>query len=131
MRAAPAGLLVLLLSAPAVAAPIVVPFEMVDNQLYVRVTVDGQGPFRFMLDTGAVDIVAQSLTTKLGLDTGAGVTVRGTGNGTAQSGIVTVPSVTVGADDHADRSRRLQARRRRHAHPDDLGPQYAGDRGHL
>jgi hypothetical protein len=96
MRARLAGLFVLLLTVPAIAAPITVPFEAIDNQLYVSVTVDGHGPFRFMLDTGAVDVVAQSLTVQLGLKTGAGVTVHGTGDGTAQSGIAAVPSVTVG-----------------------------------
>ncbi|MEI9988858.1 MAG: aspartyl protease family protein [Rhizomicrobium sp.] len=96
MRAPLAGLVVLLLSAPAVAAPITVPFDMIGNQLYVNGTVDGQGPFRFMLDTGAVDIVAQSLTARLGLTPGSGGSVRGAGDATAQSGIVAVPLVNVG-----------------------------------
>ncbi len=55
-----------------------------------------RGPFRFMLDTGAVDVAAQSLTARLGLKLGADVSVRGTGNGSTESAIVVVPSVDVG-----------------------------------
>lgn len=95
MRSLAAGLFAFLLPAAATAAPIVIPFEMTGNQIYVTATVDGQGPFRFMLDTGAVDLVSQKLTTRLGLALGGAIEMRGTGDGSAQGAIVTVPSVAV------------------------------------
>jgi hypothetical protein len=96
MRAPLAGLVVLLLSVPASAAPVTVPFEMIGNELYVTATVDGKGPFRFLLDTGAVDIVSESLAAQLGLALGGDVRVRGTGDKSVQSATVTVPSLNVG-----------------------------------
>ncbi|MEI9997305.1 MAG: aspartyl protease family protein [Rhizomicrobium sp.] len=97
MRAPLAGLFVLLLSAPAsAAAPITVPFDMIGNQLFVAATVDGKGPFRFLLDTGAVDVVAQRLTVQLGLALGGALPVHGAGDSAVQGAVVTVPSVDVG-----------------------------------
>ncbi len=96
MRAPLAGLFVLALSVPAAAAPIVVPFTLIDNQLYADVAVDGQGPFRFLLDTGAVDLVTPALAARLGLTPAAGVTMHGAGNASVQGGIVTVPSLVFG-----------------------------------
>jgi hypothetical protein len=96
MRTLLTGLVAFFLPLPAAAAPIVVPFEMAGNTLYVSATVDGQGPFRFMLDTGAVDLVSERLTSQLGIELGGGVQMRGTGDNSAQGAITTVPSVTVG-----------------------------------
>jgi hypothetical protein len=30
-----------------------IPFELVDNRIFVNVMLEGRGPFRFILDTGA------------------------------------------------------------------------------
>ncbi|MEJ1968761.1 MAG: aspartyl protease family protein [Rhizomicrobium sp.] len=95
MRAPAFGLALLLLPASAAAAPVIVPFDLVDNQLIAQVTVDGRGPFRFVLDTGGGDLITPDLAARLGLSPGGDVTFVGTGDGTVQGGVVTVPQVAV------------------------------------
>lgn len=49
-----------------------VPFETIDGRIYVQAKVDGQGPFRFAIDTGASGLgrADSSLVSALGLETG-------------------------------------------------------------
>ena len=51
------------------AAVVQVPFELVDGRIYVQVQVNGQGPFRFAVDTGASGVgrADASLVAALGL----------------------------------------------------------------
>lgn len=46
-----------------------VPFETIDGRIYVQATVNGRGPFRFAIDTGASGLgrVDSSLVATLGL----------------------------------------------------------------
>ncbi|MHA4915652.1 hypothetical protein, partial [Enterococcus faecium] len=34
-----------------------VPMELIDNHVYVSVTLNGKGPYRFILDTGGQNVV--------------------------------------------------------------------------
>jgi predicted aspartyl protease len=44
------------------------PFQLVDSAIVIPVVVDGQGPFRFLLDTGASQsVLSERLTERLGL----------------------------------------------------------------
>jgi Aspartyl protease/PDZ domain len=53
--------------APAEAAPRDVPFQLIDNRVFVPVTVDGHGPFEFLLDTGAPEFtLSQETLTAIG-----------------------------------------------------------------
>lgn len=74
-----------------------VPFELIDNRVFVEAWFDGQGPFHIILDTGAdgfnlSDVAAQ----KLGLrveDAGQGV---GAGEKTVHTGRTHVAKVQIG-----------------------------------
>ena len=66
---------------PANQSPFTLPFELIDNRVFVEVYLNGKGPYHFILDTGAVastnDRVAQQLGLKVedaGEGTGVGET---------------------------------------------------------
>ncbi len=79
------------------AASTSIPFTYVDNRMMVRCTVDGQGPFTFMIDTGASDaVITPQLVRMLHLrDTPAGKT-GGVGNGVVDTGSVALESIALG-----------------------------------
>jgi len=58
-----------LADAPAADFPVRVPFETVDGRIYVQARVDGRGPYRFAVDTGASGMARAdaSLVAALGL----------------------------------------------------------------
>ena len=74
-----------------------VPFEAIDGRIYVQATVDGQGPFRFAVDTGASGLgrADSSLVSALGLETGR-PTINSDGVQTAESDTTTLDSLDVG-----------------------------------
>jgi hypothetical protein len=74
-----------------------VPFETIDGRIYVQASVDGHGPFRFAVDTGAsgpgrADL---SLVSALGLETGH-PTLNSDGVQTAAIDTTTFDSLDVG-----------------------------------
>jgi predicted aspartyl protease len=90
--AAPALVLGLFyLSAPALAepeatttvAPVQVPFHLQTGHAYIDVMINGQGPFHFVFDTGAVNVMTPATAERLGL--GLKGKVEATGTGGAQS----------------------------------------------
>ena len=60
----------------AAAAPVTIPFELVDNRVIVDVTVNGKA-FKCLLDTGANAAMSEAAAKELGLD----VTDAGSGSG--------------------------------------------------
>jgi hypothetical protein len=77
---------VLCLSAPALAVviqePVEVGFESPLNLIALEARIQGQGPFRFILDSGAPGTVIDTeLAKRIGLDTGRAVTRRSTAAG--------------------------------------------------
>jgi hypothetical protein len=56
-----------------------VPFELVDNRIFVEVWLDGKGPFKFILDTGADGILSNEAAQVIGAKRGAEVEGRGAG----------------------------------------------------
>jgi predicted aspartyl protease len=59
-----------------------VPISVESGQVVVNVTINSQGPFPMMIDTGAVVVVTPETASALGLDIGKGGTIRGAGEGT-------------------------------------------------
>jgi Aspartyl protease/PDZ domain len=54
------------------------PFELVDNRVFVDVAIDGKGPYKFILDTGAIATVSDAAVRELNLkvkDAGEGTGV--------------------------------------------------------
>ncbi len=66
-------------SAQPASASYVVPFAFVGGHIFVDADVDGQGPYRFAVDSGAGNVVAGDVAAALGLKTGPAFTVYGTG----------------------------------------------------
>ena len=78
MRLAPASLCALALAGQAVA----VPFDVSSNKIYVAATVNGHGPFSFILDTGAIAMVVDSdRASSMGIAGAGQIEVHGAGKG--------------------------------------------------
>lgn len=74
-----------------------IPFETIDGRIYVEATVDGRGPFRFAVDTGASGIgrADSSLVAALGLP-GAQPAVNSDGVSSAAIDTASLASLDVG-----------------------------------
>lgn len=73
-----------------------VPFALVNNHIYVDVRLNGQGPFRFLCDTGGANIVTPTLAKQLGLRSEGALQGRGVGDKSEDVALSTVDTVTVG-----------------------------------
>ena len=71
-----------------------VPFELVDGRIYVQANVNGQGPFRFAVDTGASGLARAdaALVSKLGLPS-SGVVANSDGMHTATADAVRIDAL--------------------------------------
>jgi hypothetical protein len=56
-----------------------VPFELVDNRIFVDVTLEGRGPFKFILDTGGYGGLSVEAARRIGAKLGSEVEGRGAG----------------------------------------------------
>lgn len=85
------------LDAPSGAFDMQVPFEVVDGRIYLQAKVDGRGPFRFALDTGASGFgrADASLVSTLGLEPEK-PTLNSDGVSTAEAETVGLKSLEVG-----------------------------------
>ena len=63
----------------------VVPFALVDNRIFVKVKLNGKGPFNFILDTGADAVVRPELARDLGLHS----EINGEGFGAGEKPVLT------------------------------------------
>jgi len=73
-----------------------VPFELVNNHIYVDVFLDGKGPFRVICDTGGNNIVTPTLAQQLGLKPQGALQGRGVGDKAEDVGLVTIEHLSVG-----------------------------------
>lgn len=82
---------------PAEEAVARVPFDLVDGRIYVQVRVDGRGPFRFAVDTGASDMARADakLVVELGLPRLASV-ANSDGVSTAAADTVRIRTLQLG-----------------------------------
>ncbi|HEY1614336.1 MAG TPA: aspartyl protease family protein [Rhizomicrobium sp.] len=72
------------------------PFELINNHIYAKVTVNGQGPFTFIFDTGGVNLVTPPLAQKLGLAMQGHMEARGAGAGTMDMNMTKVGTLALG-----------------------------------
>jgi hypothetical protein len=82
-------------SAPAGTA---IPFELVDNHVALPVSIDGKGPFRFVFDTGASNIIDADVARSLGLRTFGSGTSAGVGEAREPVQFARVDSLAVGGE---------------------------------
>lgn len=76
---------------------VVIPFSVVDGRIYVQANVNGKGPFRFAVDTGASGVgrLDSSLLSSLGLQS-SGRAATSDGVATAEVDTTPVESLSVG-----------------------------------
>jgi hypothetical protein len=73
-----------------------VPFQLLNNHIYADVSVNGAKPLPFIFDTGGHSILTPETAKLLAVNSQGSETSTGGGEGTAQSGVGTVKSLTVG-----------------------------------
>ncbi len=73
-----------------------VPFRFLNNHTYVKVKINGQGPFDFMLDTGGANVITTRLATALGIGFKGQLEVRGVGEKSQDLALAQIESVSVG-----------------------------------
>jgi hypothetical protein len=73
----------------------VMPFTLINNHVYGQATIDGKGPYRFIFDTGGVNLVTPTLAKTLGLATKGQFAGSGAGEGTMEVGFTKVAELKV------------------------------------
>jgi PDZ domain/Aspartyl protease len=73
-----------------------VPFQLLNNHIYADVSVNGSKPMPFIFDTGGHSILTPETAKLLAVNSQGAQTSTGGGEGTAQSGVGTVKSLSVG-----------------------------------
>lgn len=73
-----------------------VPFELLNNHIYVEVKLNGKGPYRLMCDTGGANIVTPELAKELGLKSEGAFQGRGVGEKSEDIGVTKVEKVEIG-----------------------------------
>ncbi len=73
-----------------------VPFELLNNHIYVQVKLNGKGPFRVLCDTGGANIVTPALASSLGLKSEGALQGRGVGEKSEDVALTRVETVQVG-----------------------------------
>ncbi len=73
-----------------------VPFELLNNHIYLDVELGGKGPFRLLCDTGGANIVTPELAKALGLKPEGALQGRGVGDKSEDVGLVKMASLEVG-----------------------------------
>jgi hypothetical protein len=72
------------------------PFDLVDNRVFVDVSVNGKGPYKFILDTGGIATISDEVARKLNLNvTNAGQS-SGVGESPVRSGQAHISEIKLG-----------------------------------
>ncbi len=79
-----------------------VPFELINNHIYLDVRLNGKGPFRMLCDTGGSNVVTPELSAALGLKAEGAVEGTGVGEKSEDVGLTKVSSLQVGDANLAD-----------------------------
>lgn len=77
-------------------ASITVPFRLLNNHIYVQGTVNGKGPYTFILDTGGHNLISQKVAKEAGLISVGTSVGTGAGKGTVLSGFAKVKEIAIG-----------------------------------
>jgi hypothetical protein len=73
------------------------PFELLNNHIYVEATVNGNHGGRFLVDTGGVNLLTQSAAARFGVESEGSIQGRGVGEETVDVAIASLESFTIGA----------------------------------
>lgn len=78
------------------AAAVTLPFELLNNHIYVQARINGQGPFRFLVDTGGANVLVPEAVAALGLTAEGAFEARGAGAGSEEVGLTRVETLGLG-----------------------------------
>jgi PDZ domain/Aspartyl protease len=82
---------------PAIGTPAAeIPFTLIGDHIYIKAMVNGRGPYRFIVDTGGVNLVDTSLVKQLSLTLTGTEAGHGTGPTTVESGKTRVQRLSLG-----------------------------------
>ncbi len=73
-----------------------VPFDLVNNHIYIDVMLNGKGPFRIMFDTGGENVVTPEVAKELGVSSEGTFEGRGVGEKSEDVGFTRVETVQIG-----------------------------------
>ena len=78
-------------------ASVTLPFRLLNNHIYVQATVNGKGPYNFIVDTGGHTLLSPRIVSEVGLKSVGAVAESGAGEKTAVSGFAHVDEIALGA----------------------------------
>ena len=73
-----------------------IPFDLINNHIYLEARLNGQGPFRMLCDTGGSNIVTPELAKELGLKSEGAIEGTGVGEKSEDVGLTKIGSLQVG-----------------------------------
>jgi PDZ domain/Aspartyl protease len=73
-----------------------VPFQLVNNHIYVDVRLNGKGPFRLLCDTGGSNFVTPEVAKELGVEAQGALEVRGAGEKSEDVALTRIGMVELG-----------------------------------
>ncbi|MGE5232817.1 MAG: aspartyl protease family protein [Acidobacteriota bacterium] len=73
-----------------------VPFELLNNHIYVEVRIDGKGPFQVLCDTGGQNIMTPELAATLGLEGQGAFQGQGVGEKSEDIALAKVKTLSIG-----------------------------------
>lgn len=73
-----------------------VPFEFLNNHIFVKIRLDGQGPLNVFFDTGGMNVVTPEVAERLGLKSEGAIQGRGVGEKSEDVGITQVKELRLG-----------------------------------
>lgn len=73
-----------------------IPFELINNHIYVQVKLNGKGPFRFLCDTGGSNILTPEVVKTLGLKSEGALQGRGVGEKSEDVGLTKIEQLEMG-----------------------------------
>ena len=72
------------------------PFQLINNHMYVRVKLNGQGPFTLLCDTGGENVITPTVAARLGVKAEGALQGRGVGEKSEDIALAKLQSITVG-----------------------------------
>jgi Aspartyl protease/PDZ domain len=73
-----------------------VPFELLNNHIYVQVKIDGKGPYRMLCDTGGANVVTPEAMKAMSLASEGALQGRGVGEASEDVGVAKVQTLQLG-----------------------------------
>ena len=73
-----------------------VPFDLINNHIYVQVKLNGKGPFRILCDTGGANIITPTVAKELGVKSEGALQGRGVGEKSEDIGLAKLETLQVG-----------------------------------